>query len=269
MPGVHDSVENLGRIWSSIEALCSSLTEEQWKQPTALPGWSVQDNLSHLVDYESRALGRPGPDHTPADLGHTRNAIGQSNEVGVDHRRPWTGEQVLAEFREVTAARLVQLRSLTDDDLAQPVDTPAGPGTAADMLNLRVMDSWAHEQDIRTALRHPGHLEGPAVDQALAHFTGFLPYVVGKRAGAPDGARVVVDIAGHDPIAIEVVDRRARRTDTIPLEPDVRVRTDVATFAALVNGRIHASEAGLDDRIEIIGDEVLGRAIVDNLNVMV
>ena len=92
--------------------------------------------------------------------------------------------------------------------------------------------------------------------------------MVGKRAGAPDGARVVVEIAGHDPIAIEVVDRRARRTDTIPPDPDVTVRTDVATFAALVNGRVDASDAGLDD-IEIIGDQVLGRAIVDNLTVMV
>lgn len=266
---MHDSVENLGRTWTSIEALCASLSEEQWKRPTALPGWSVQDNLSHLVDYESRALGRPGPDHTPPDLGHTRNAIGRSNEVGVDYRRRWTGEQVLAEFREVTTARLAQLRSLTDDDMARPVDTPAGPGTVADMLTLRVMDTWTHEQDIRTALRRPGHLEGPVVDQSLAHFTGFLPYLVGKRAGAPDGARVVVEIAGHDPIAIEVVDRRARRTDTVPADPDVTVRTDVATFAALVNGRVDASDAGLDEHIEIIGDQVLGRAIVDNLTVMV
>ena len=262
-------MENLGRIWASIDELCSSLTEEQWKRPTALPGWSVQDNLSHLVDYESRALGRPGPDHTPPDLGHARNAIGQSNEVGVDYRRPWTGEQVLAEFREVTAARLVQLRSFTDDDLAQPVDTPAGPGTVADMLTLRVMDSWAHEQDIRTALQRPGHLEGPAVDQALAYFTGFLPYVVGKRAGAPDGARVVIDVDGHEPIAIEVVDGRARRSDKLPDAPDATVRTDVATFTALVVGRLRASEAVLDDHIEIIGDQVLGRAIVDNLSVMV
>jgi uncharacterized protein (TIGR03083 family) len=266
---VHDSVENLGRTWSSIEALCSSLTEEEWKHSTALPGWNVQDNLSHLVDYESRAVGRPGPDHTPSDVDHTRNAIGESNEVGVDYRRSWPGEQVLAEFREVTAARLAQLRSFTDDDLARPVDTPIGPGTVADMLKLRVMDSWAHEQDIRTALHRPGHLEGPAVDEALGHFTGFLPYVIGKRAGAPDGARVVVEIAGHDPIAIEVVDGRARRTDTLPDEPAVRMRTDVATFAALVNGRLHPSGTDLGDRIEITGDQVLGRAIVDNLKVMV
>jgi uncharacterized protein (TIGR03083 family) len=258
-------VENLARTWASIDELCSSFTEDEWKHQTALPGWSVQDNLSHLVDYESRAVGRPAPDHIPLDIGHTRNPIGRSNEVGVDYRRRWQGAQVLAEFREVTAARLAQLRALTDDDFARPVDTPAGPGTLSDMLNLRVMDSWAHEQDMRRAVGRPGHLEGPAVDQAIGHFTGFLPYVVGKRASARDGTTVVVAIAGHDPIGIEVVEGRARRTESPSSSPDVTLRTDVATFAALVNGRADGSEAD----VEIDGDQALGRAIVTNLSVMV
>ena len=262
---MRDSVENLARTWASIDDLCSPLTEDEWKRPTALPGWSVQDNLSHLVDYESRAVGRPGPDHTPPDVSHTRNAIGQSNEVGVDYRRPWAGARVLAEFREVTAARLAQLRAFTDEDFARPVDTPAGPGTLADMLNLRVMDSWAHEQDIRRAVGRPGHLEGPAADQALAYFAGFLPYVVGKRASARDGTTVVIAIAGHDPFGIEVVDGRARRVEAPSPSPDVTLRTDVATFAALVNGRAGVS----DTDVEIDGDQALGQAIVTNLNVMV
>jgi uncharacterized protein (TIGR03083 family) len=262
---VRESVENLDRIWTSIDELCSPFSEDEWKRPTPLPGWSVQDNLSHLVDYESRAVGRPGPDHTPPDVSHTRNPIGESNEVGVDFRRAWPGAQVLHEFREVTAARLTQLRALTDEDFARPVETPAGPGTLSDMLNLRVMDSWAHEQDIRRAVERPGHVEGPAVDQALRYFAGFLPYVVGKRAAARDGATVAVEIVGHDTIGIEVIDGRARRADTPPSSPDVTLRTDVVTFAALVNGRSGVS----DDDVEIGGDQALGRMIVGNLNVMV
>jgi uncharacterized protein (TIGR03083 family) len=258
-------VENLAVTWASIDELCSPLTEADWKRPTALPRWSVQDNLSHLVDYEARAAGRPAPDHAPTDLSHTRNPVGASNEIGVDYRRARTGAEVLAEFREVTADRLAQLRALTEADLAQPVDTPAGPGTVADMLKLRVMDSWAHEQDIRTALGRPGHLAGPAVDQALDYFTGFLPYVVGKRAGAPEGARVVVALDGRDPIGIEVVDGRARRVDPPPARPDVTVATDVATFVALVNGRTAPAAAG----VELRGDQALGRAVVEGLSVMI
>jgi uncharacterized protein (TIGR03083 family) len=260
-----ESVENLARTWASIDALCEPLTEEEWKRPTALPGWTVQDNVSHLVDYESRAIGRPGPDHTPADLSHTRNPIGEANEVGVDYRRGWPGARVLAEFRDVMAERLAQLRALTDSDFAQAVDTPAGPGTVVDMLNLRVMDTWAHEQDIRAALGRPGHRDGPAARQALDHFRGFLPYVVGKRAAAPEGARVVVEIDGYDTVGIEVAGGRARLAEAPIAAPDVTVRTDVVGFASLVNGRARADD--LD--VEIHGDEALGRAIVDNLSVMV
>jgi uncharacterized protein (TIGR03083 family) len=256
-------VENLARTWASVAELCAPLTEEEWKRPTALPGWSVQDNVSHLVDYESRAIGRPAPDHTPADLSHTKNPIGQANEIGVDARRSRRGAAVLDEFREVTAARLAQLRALDSADFEQPMATPAGPGTLADMLNLRVMDTWMHEQDIRAALERPGHVDGPAAAQAVDHFAGFVPYVVGKRATAPEGSTVSLEVAGHDPIAIEVVDGRARRVEALTRAPDVVIRTDVTGFAALVNGRDRRVD------VEIRGDEALGCAIVDNLNVMI
>jgi uncharacterized protein (TIGR03083 family) len=117
--------------------------------------------------------------------------MGRANEVGVDARRAMSGAAVLDEFRQVTAERLAQLRRLTPDNLAAQTATPAGPGTVADLLTLRVMDSWSHEQDIRRAVGRPGHTEGPAVEEAVAYFSRFLPYLVGKRAAAPDGAKVV------------------------------------------------------------------------------
>jgi hypothetical protein len=62
-----------------------------------------------------------------------------------------SGAAVLDEFRQVTAERLAQLRRLTPGDLAAQTATPAGAGTVADLLTLRVMDSWSHEQDIPPA----------------------------------------------------------------------------------------------------------------------
>jgi uncharacterized protein (TIGR03083 family) len=67
------SIDNLETTWRSIDSLCSTLSEDDWARPTGCPGWSVQDNLAHLVDYEARALGRPGPGHTPTDVSHTKN----------------------------------------------------------------------------------------------------------------------------------------------------------------------------------------------------
>lgn len=254
------SITHLELLWESISELCSDLTEDEWRLPTGCPGWTVQDQLAHLIDYEAGALGRPRPDHTPGDLTHTKNAMGESNEVGVDYRRSQRGDDVLAELREVTAARSQQLRGLTASQLTQEITTPAGPGTIADMLTLRVMDTWSHEQDIRRALGRPGHEAGPAAAEAVAYFARFLPLIVGKRAAAPDGSLVVVDIGGLHRVAIEVVDGRARVTEASDAEPTVTLSLAPSTFAALVGGRSDAP----DDAV-IAGDEDLGRTILSHL----
>jgi uncharacterized protein (TIGR03083 family) len=59
------SVENLAVVWASIDQLCSGLDARQWDRPTGCPGWTVKDHLSHLTDYQARALGRPAAQHEP------------------------------------------------------------------------------------------------------------------------------------------------------------------------------------------------------------
>ena len=188
--------------------------------------------------------------------------MGQSNEVGVDWRRQFPGAEVLAEFREVTAARREQLAALTTDDLAAEVQTPIGPGTLADLLRLRLMDTWTHEQDMRRALGRPGHLDGPVVEGSLAYFITMLPYIVGKKAGAPEGSTVVFEVDDRA-IAIAVTDGRARALELAPESSTATLSMDTATFAALVTGRT----ASLDG-VTITGDRELAERIVANLGVM-
>ena len=68
-----DSVENLAIVWASIDRLCSGLSAGQWDLPTGCPGWTVKDQLSHLVDYEARALGRRASGREPGPLPHVKN----------------------------------------------------------------------------------------------------------------------------------------------------------------------------------------------------
>jgi len=259
---VQTSVENLALVWASIDQLCSGLQDDQWDLPTGCPGWTVRDHLSHLVDYEARALGRPVPGHDPGSLPHVKNDLGRANEVGVDLRRPRAGTEVLGEFRAVTAERLAGLAGLTDQDLAGPTMTPGGPGTVADMLTLRVMDCWSHEQDIRRAVGRPGDCDTAAAAQAVEYFTGLLPYVVGKRAGAPDGSKVSFRIGGRDPVAVEVSGGRGKLAAD-PGEATVTVDIPVATFAALMGGRTDVP----DDAV-VAGDRELGRRVLESMGVL-
>ncbi len=264
-------VDLMERVWRSIDSLCLPLTEAQWKTPTDCPGWSVQDQVSHLVGAESQILGNPRPDHTPKETGHVRNDVGQSNEVVVDYRRSWPGQKVLEEFREVTARRLGLLRDMTDEEFAAETQTPLGPGTITEFLRIRIFDAWVHEQDMRRALDMPGELEGPVAVHSVGRVARAMPFVVARKAQAPDGVTVVFDVTGPAGLLIPVgvAGGRGSELDSEPPTPTVRITTDAETFACLGCGRWDANEALGSGRVAVTGDTALGESIVKQMNIMI
>ncbi len=262
-------VDKLEAVWRSIDELCSSLSEADWNTPTDCPGWTVKDNLSHIIGTESVLLGRPAPEHTPADTGHVRNPIGEANEVQVDYRRSRSPAEVLEEFREVTGERVAQLRSWGEEDFSKESWTPMGQGTIRDFIEIRIFDCWVHEQDIRRALDRPGHLEGPVAEHAFERVASAMPYVIGKKVGPPNGTVVVFDVNGPagGRVAVGIEGGRGMRLDDVPGEPTVRVETELEAFNALGCGRWDAARA--EGRVKIHGDQELGRSVLENLNFMI
>ena len=232
-------VDLMEHVWSSIYSLCSPLTEAQWKTPTDCPGWSVQDQVSHLVGAESSILGNPRPDHTPVETGHVKNDVGQSNEVVVDFRRSWPGEKVLNEFRDLTRQRLELLRAMTDEEFAAETQTPIGPGTVAEFVRIRIFDAWVHEQDMRRALNLPGELDGLVAVHSVGRVARAMPFVVARKSKASDGVTVVFDVTGTAgrvvPVGVE--GGRGSELDSEPTAPTVRITMDVETFACLGRAR--------------------------------
>ena len=79
-----------------------------------------------------------------------------------------------------------------------------------EFMHVRVMDSWVHEQDIRVATGRPGHDGGPAAQLSLDRLCAAMPFVVGKQAGAPEGASVRFELRGSLARRIDVVVRDGR-----------------------------------------------------------
>lgn len=260
-------VELQGLVFESIDELCSSLTDEEWGFPTDCPGWSVKDNLSHIIGTESMILGREAPSHDPGTKPWIRNPIGANNEIQVDYRRLRSPDEVLAEFREVVAERMKSLRAMSDDDLAGESWTPIGPGTVRDLVAIRVMDCWVHEQDMRRAVGKPGDLDGPVAAHAFSRHSGAIPFVVGKKVGAPDGTTVVIEIEGMPTIAVGVEGKRAKQLDRAPSQSNVTLSMDLETFNRLCCGRGDVAEVAQGVKIE--GDEELGKRVVGQANFMV
>ena len=264
-------IDNMERVWNALENLCADFTEAQWKTPTDCPGWSVQDQISHVVGSESGILGRPAPNHTPADVSHTKNELGRNNEVVVDWRRSWPGAKVLDEFREVTAERMTHLRAMSADDFEQQTQTPVGPGSMRTYVAIRIFDAWVHEQDIRRALAIPGSLDGPVADHAMSRIVLAMPYVVGKKAAASDGESVVFEVSGPTELTlpIGVTGGRANPLDAAPDGPTARLRMDFETFACLACGRWDPDEVLASGGVGVEGDATLGETVVRQMNFMI
>jgi uncharacterized protein (TIGR03083 family) len=259
-------IDLLEQVWTSIAELLDDLDDSDWDRPTDLPGWTVRDTVSHMIGTEKMLAGHASPQPPDTFGPHVRNPIGEVNEAWVDERRGRSGSEVAAEFREVTAQRLDQLKAMSPEQFDEVGFTPEGEGPYRAFMSIRVFDCWEHEQDIRRATDRPGHLTGPVAALSVQKVTSALGYIVGKKAGAPDGTTVVFDITGSLPMILPVfVDGRARILDREPSDRDVTIHLDTETYNALGCGRWSAAQALDSNRARIEGDQELGRRVLDSM----
>jgi uncharacterized protein (TIGR03083 family) len=261
-------VSVLDEVWRSIEEFGTTLTEAEWKAPSQLPGWSVQDNLVHLSAVEAMSMGRPwqGLDDPP-EGGHVQNDLGAANERAVHSRRTWSGADAFSEFHVLTRERIAGLRSLDTAGFDADSWTPRGPGTVRTLLPFRIFDSYAHEQDMRLAVGKPGGSATRAAAQAVEMGMTAMPFVVGKKAAAPDGSTLVFTLTDPLPRAfgIEVVDGRARLVEPVAA-PGVGITMGSDTFERLGSGRREGDEAIVSGAVRLDGDVDLGMRVVREMN---
>lgn len=256
--------------WDALQGLLEQLDDAEWDLPTDLPAWDVRDNVAHVIGIEATLAGDPQPP-APADLDrreHVRNELGAANEAWVESMRGRSPAEVLERFRDVTARRREQLAAMTAEDFAAPSWTPAGEATYGRFMQIRILDTWFHEQDIRVATGRPGNEGGAAAEVALDEVTQSLGYVVGKRAGAPQGAAVTFELTGPLQRRVHVlVDGRAAVVEGLDRPADAVLGTDSATFMRLAGGRTEAR--AVLDRLHLEGDVELASRIAASLGYMI
>lgn len=268
-----DTIDKLTAVWSAISAIGAELSEEEWKGATDVPGWTVQDHLSHLIGTERMLQGLDAaPARATADEPHVRNPIGDFNENEVAARRHLLGAEVLAEWDELVTLRTETLRGGDADYYAQPMTTPTGPGTMADFLHIRVLDCWVHEQDIRRAVGRPGGLDTDAAAHTVDRLLRTVPIVVGKRAACPVGGAVRIAVTGgveRDVVCEVHDDGRARFVEQPSADPLVTITLGTEAFVVLACGRRGPDDQVVAGAMAIDGDAELGRRVVDNFNMMI
>ncbi len=260
------STDLLRSEFAAIAGLCSVLTDDEWATPTCLPGWSVQDVLSHMVGTEAMLSGTAPPVADIAHLLPMKNPIAEANEVWVESMRSLGGPEVLRRWEAVTAGRLAALDGMTQAEFDAPSWTPVGNDeTYGRFMRIRHFDCFMHEHDIRFALGLPAR---PAADHqasCLEEVATGLGYIVGRRAGLPDGSRVAIVLTGEPACTYLVrVDGRASVVEALDGPVTVGIELPVPLFLRLAGGR-DDGPSGPGGEVRLTGDPLLSRRLADHL----
>ncbi len=151
-------VDAMAEVWDSIAALGDGLDETEWKLETECPGWSVQDNVAHIVGHR---VGDPRPAQPGA---HPARRVARPQRRGARATRSGSTGTGRVPARRCSTSSARSPRCAWPSSARPNVDfdadawTPIGPGTVRDMLPFRIFDSFVHEQDMRRAVGRPGWL---------------------------------------------------------------------------------------------------------------
>ncbi|MEY4174706.1 MAG: hypothetical protein RI900_1871 [Actinomycetota bacterium] len=248
-------VQQLDEVFTSFGRLIDSLTPDQWTVQSLCPAWTVQGVVQHVTMIEAGLLGwRPGGENPFAAMGTLATEF-----AALD------ASALAARYHEVVAARLAELRSMTDEEWDAPSFTPVGQGSYGRFMAIRVFDTWVHERDIRVPLGIGGDDGGAAAETSLDEVQGSIGYIAGKKIGLPDGKGIAFHVTG--PVQRDIfvkVDGRAARVSELP-SPDVEVWADSHTFMLLACGRIDPEQAIASGRIRATGEPELAQRAMRNL----
>jgi uncharacterized protein (TIGR03084 family) len=216
-----------------LDAMLAPLPGPDWDLPTPAAGWAIRDQVSHLAYFDEAAT------LAATDPGRFRQEVERLTEAGAGfteviargHRhlapaalRDWLGR-----------ARAGYLRVFAQLDPSARLPWYGPPMSAASSVTARLMETWAHGQDIADAL---GHRRVPTARlRHIAHLgvatMGFSFQVRGLPVpGQP--VRVVLAAPAGEPAWTWGPPRAADR-----------VEGDALDFCLLVTQRRHRADTAL------------------------
>jgi uncharacterized protein (TIGR03084 family) len=130
--------------------LISGLDEAGWHTPTPAAGWDITDQVSHLAYFDEVTVrSAVDPETFNAERTAAETAGGIDPDIIAARFHDRRGAQMLAWFDE---ARRDLLSTFVTIDPAARLPWFGPAMSAASLLTARLMETWAHTQDIADAL---------------------------------------------------------------------------------------------------------------------
>jgi uncharacterized protein (TIGR03084 family) len=190
-------VDDLAAESADVRALVADLDAAGWQRPTPAEGWTIADQVSHLAYYDDVTVqSATDPDGFRAEVARLEAEGGVNPDKVAAQFRDLPGGALLRWF-DLSRERLLDTFRALDPKQRLPWFGP--PMSAASSVTARIMETWAHGQDIAdaldvqreptTRLRHVAHIGVGARAYSYAVNGRSLPDAeVRVELSAPDGS---------------------------------------------------------------------------------
>ena len=229
----------VGALLGDLEAESADLdgrvaTAQDWSLPTPAEGWDVADTIAHLAATDRDALQAVTDPDT--FLSRLLSEVAAEGAGYVDRlvaeQRGLPREDLLAEWRE-GRAELAAAIAAHDPSVRVPWFGP--PMSVASFVSARIMETWAHGQDVVDALGQ--EREPTARLRSVAE--------IGVRARAFSYANCGRALP-EAPVHVSLAAPGGERWEWGPPEAADAVRGPALDFCLLVTQRRHRSELDLE-----------------------
>jgi uncharacterized protein (TIGR03084 family) len=228
-PDLGSLLRDLEAEHAALDARVAALSEGQWRAATPAEGWDVADSISHLHYFDGTAVLALTDER--AFAAHAQELLSSGLDSGRDTAtaRGGSGAELLDAWR---AGRSALLAGASAADPAQRVPWYGPPMSLPSFVTARLMETWAHGQDVADALGLP-----PVVSDRLRH-------VCHIGVGARAYAYLVHEVPDHGaPVRVELTGPGAGAWG--PADATDRVTGSALDFALLVTQRRHLDDVGL------------------------
>jgi uncharacterized protein (TIGR03084 family) len=217
---------------ADLDRMVAGLPDRDWGRPTPAPGWTIAHQISHLAWTDAVAtLAATDPEAFAAVLSEAA-----SDATGLVDRKAAEGITAPA---ELLARWHAGRKTLSEALRATPPDTKISwfgpPMSPAMTATGRLMETWAHGQDVADAL---GIVRSPTARLRHVAYIGFRTLGHGFLAHG----RPVPD----EPVRVELTGPDGGTWAFGPAEAESRLTGPALDFCLLVTQRRHRTDLALE-----------------------
>jgi len=224
-------IADLAAETAALRELTDPLADADWRLPTPAAGWIVADQVSHLAYFDEVSVTAAVDPKRFADIAdQARSGATDADAIAAQFRGMPPAE--LQEWFATARDRFLEVFSGLDP--AQRVPWFGPPMSVASSVTARLMETWAHGQDIADAL---GAVREP---------TGRLRHVAHIGVGARAYSYVARGLpVPAEPVRVELVGPAGEQWSWGPAEAENLVSGPALDFCLLVTQRRHRADTAV------------------------